>query len=248
MSKVDKMRTPELATAILVVKAAIEVVFGSTTTSTFLFNSKTKGRVAVVYVGEVPNDALIKRVEVAANEIRNRNLPVRVEKRSRAEAEAAWGQKIYDKARPPADILELNVALLGDQVLVSAVKEGDFLASTGLLPPIAVPRVNHRPQKEELEFAFEFQEGLQTPSLEEDQAGRAETKAPVLARRGNPQSLEGWGRAAEELILSAMAAEGMLPADLSIRDRLKGRLNTDLAALLHGIHITSYAAGFKAKV
>lgn len=42
-SKVDKMRTPELAAAVLAVKGAVQEVLGKRTTSSFVYNSKSKG-------------------------------------------------------------------------------------------------------------------------------------------------------------------------------------------------------------
>jgi len=265
MSKADKMRTPELATAVLVVRGAVRDVLGPHTLATFLFNSKTKGRVTIVHSGEAPTDAVLAKVEKAANDARRHALPVHIKQQPRADAEAKYGATLYDKLRPPADVQQLNVALIGDDAkpwLVAAVKDGAFLSSTKELAVIKVPRANHRPQKEELEFCFELGDeqgdGGEAPEataaeVKEKEQREPHLEAPVVATADKAPapapvsaggvSLAAWAGRFDANLVAAFEAEG-IGADVA--RRVVERLQSEQLALVHGLHSSAYAAGMRA--
>jgi alanyl-tRNA synthetase len=161
---VKKNRTPEVCTALHIVKGALVKVFNTPLTTAVVFNNKTCGRIAVHYEGDAPSQDLLKQVEDLANEKVLENAPVHAVKMNRAEAEDKYrkapvnGTYIYDKyAKLPETITEVGLVLI-DNWNVNGCP-GDHLPSTGGVGAIKVPRFNHRPQKQELEFVVEITPG-----------------------------------------------------------------------------------------
>jgi alanyl-tRNA synthetase len=161
---VKKNRTPEVCTALHIVKGALVKVFNTPLTTAVVFNNKTCGRIAVHYEGDAPSQDLLKQVEDLANEKVLENAPVHAVTMNRAEAEEKYrkapvnGTYIYDKyAKLPETITEVGLVLI-DNWNVNGCP-GDHLPSTGGVGAIKVPRFNHRPQKQELEFVVEITPG-----------------------------------------------------------------------------------------
>jgi alanyl-tRNA synthetase len=161
---VKKNRTPEVCTALHIVKGALVKVFNTPLTTAVVFNNKTNGRIAVHYEGDAPSQDLIKKVEDLANEKVLENAPVHAIKANRAEAEEKYrkapvnGTYIYDKyAKLPETITEVGLVLI-DNWNVNGCP-GDHLPSTAGVGAIKIPRINHRPQKQELEFVVEITPG-----------------------------------------------------------------------------------------
>lgn len=154
MSKLDKMRTPELASACAVIKAACSKVLSTPTTFGMTFNSATKGRFAVVYESEVSvTQAQIDEVERVCNQLIAEDLPIVVTAMDRKTAEEKYSELIYDFLKPPAELQELNILEISGWV-INAVKGGEFLPSTGKLSGVTINSINFRPQKKHVEFVF----------------------------------------------------------------------------------------------
>lgn len=199
----------------------------------------------MVYQGEAPSEDQVKRVEAAVNAAIAQALPITVTRLPRAEAEATYGQGLYDKLRPPAELTELTVVRVGSDWVVATAKEGAFPPDLGALPRVLVPRANHRPQKEELEFVFELTEDKVAPaSATSAPAAPATAAAPILAA-AKGRSLEAWSGELQRLIAEALAPEALDPAT---QQRILARTGRDTQALLHALLGQAYAAGFKAKM
>jgi alanyl-tRNA synthetase len=257
-SKADKIRTPALATALAVLKGAISKSLGAGVTSSFTYNSKTKGRIAVEYTKEKDiEEAEIRKIEALANGKILEDVEVKVIKVNRDEAEATYkkelvnGMFIYDKMLPPADVKELNLVLI-DGWVVNAVRETEYLKKAGEVNAIQILRTNFRPQKSELEFAFEVvppEDERSGPLRGAAEASKPKKiEAPSIAGASKKASLTKSVESYVDDLLAVVVSQALksgLPEEK--KAELVKSLRADTISVLNSLKNQSYASGFKAK-
>eukprot|EP01127_Copromyxa_protea_P012202 TRINITY_DN3154_c0_g1_i1.p1 TRINITY_DN3154_c0_g1~~TRINITY_DN3154_c0_g1_i1.p1 ORF type:complete len:269 (-),score=70.87 TRINITY_DN3154_c0_g1_i1:14-730(-) len=235
-----------------VIKGAIQKVLGTPVTAHIQFTSKTKGRIAVVYEKPTePTKDEIKKVQQVVNGIIVKNVPITVVKMNRKEAEEKFGSNIYDLIKPPEDLQELNILQI-ENWNVNAVKDGDFLPSTGSLNAIEVERINFRPQKSHVEFCFEV-----VPETDKRSAGlladvAAAVEAPKVAVAATKPVVKKTATKpvaaySEELVAFFFQQLEKHGDSAEGRAALRRALLNEATITLNAVQNSSYAAGFKAK-
>eukprot|EP01087_Luapelamoeba_hula_P009823 TRINITY_DN2567_c0_g1_i2.p2 TRINITY_DN2567_c0_g1~~TRINITY_DN2567_c0_g1_i2.p2 ORF type:complete len:270 (-),score=59.93 TRINITY_DN2567_c0_g1_i2:1019-1828(-) len=262
----EKNRTALVSTAIHVLKGAIVKELHLPVTTTKTFSTKTAGRLAVEYEGPKVGDDVVKRIEAAANEKIQQNVPIQQFTLPRAEAEARFraspvnGTYIYDKIAPPATLTELSIVLIDDWTVNCS--PGDHLAKTGDVGYLHILRINQRntDKKKELEFCFEV--------LDEAPADAAGPAASKGKGKGKPKEDAPTGPSAKqvqaeagdvfkvsanlmndffrELYASLEPAQQELvkKKEKEVRERLEPTVETQLVLLRNA----SYASGYNSHV
>jgi alanyl-tRNA synthetase len=257
MSKVDKMRTPELATACQVIKAACQKVLQTSTTFGFSYTSATKGRFSVCYESETsPTPTQVQEVDKVCNALIAEDLPIKVTVMKRKEAEDKYTTSIYDLLKPPEEVQELNILEIEGYV-TNAVKAGDFLPSTGKLNGITINSINFRPQKQHVEFLFTL--------LTKDESQK---KGGPVAKAGSGSSGKGKAASKDTFFDQVKEGEKKNTAPLDPSEQLASYLFNEMAhidvnseegkkklrelfihesrIMFNHIRNTSYAEGLKA--
>jgi alanyl-tRNA synthetase len=157
-----KARIPEIDTALHIVKGAIVRVLKTPLTVSTECSKPHEGRLAVQWSeSRAPTKEEVNQIlELTNNKIRE-NVDVLVTEMDRKEAEEKFKNGvnstfIYDKFPVPAQIQKVNVVLIDDWNVNCCV--GTHLKKTGDVRFVNSLRFNHRPQKQELEFIFSFNE------------------------------------------------------------------------------------------
>jgi len=255
-----KSRTPQVCTALHIVKGALVKVLNTPLTTGVVFNSKTCGRIAVQYEGAAPTDDLLKKVEELANSVVSKNLPVQVLKMNRAEAEEKFkkqpvnGTYIYDKyAKLPETITELSLVLIEDWNVNGC--PGDHLPSTGGVGTIKIVRINHRHQKQELEFIVEISPGTTLapqPAAEINQ-GKAATPASII-RTPSPHATVHTVRDVivhdffDKLYAELEGNREVIDAIKAKEEKLSESFSNTLTSTLCAMRNAAYTAGFTAHI
>jgi alanyl-tRNA synthetase len=260
-----KNRTPEVCTALHVLKGAIVTVFNTPLTTAVTFNSKTAGRLAVQYEGPTPSDEQVKQVEALANKKIAEGVEVKQFTINRAEAEQKYkaqpvnGTYIYDKyASLPDDLQELSLVLIENWNINGC--PGAHLAKTSDLSGIKVLRINHRSTKKELEFCVELGP-VDAPSTSSSQPAasskekktkgkqsQATTTSPKVINYANVDEV------AQSILADVIAKlkiefadnEQALSALRSKEEHLQKETMPSLVNTLSILRNTSYTSGFSA--
>jgi alanyl-tRNA synthetase len=229
------------------------------------------GRLAVEYNhAQPPSEAEIQKIEALANQKIKENVPIEIKQMDRKLAEEYYRTHpvnetfIYDKFPVPAHITTLNILTIPEWN-VNCVT-GEYLKHTGEIgSELKILRLNHRPQKNELEFCFQLLP-LNKQSSEAERAGKAESNttshpnatAPsgegsrggsrrdthTEQDRGNNATLT---RPLLDIVLNEL--ELLLPPQTltsTLREELHHRFTIKLEPLLNAMKNTAYARGFHA--
>jgi len=235
----NKDRTPEVDTALHVIKGAIVKVLHTPITVTTA-SKKNEGRLTVEYeLGKITDEQL-KKIEELSNQKIRENVPVIVAKMDRAEAEKKFEGKvnetfIYDKIPVPAKVTEISVLHIdGWNVNCCA---GTHCPTTGGIGSMKVLRANYRDNKKELEFVFE----VYPNSNQEDKGSVA---APL---QRPPLRLDDIPSVAEKLVAEMFATLKEHNVDISgkeeaIRIILKPRIANEITIVKNH----AYTSGFTA--
>lgn len=182
----DRLRSAEVASALHVLKGAMVKVLNTPMTTTTKYDAKDKGRLVVEYTAaEPPSKDKLQEIEDLANAKIREDLAIEITKMSREAAEAKYKSApvnntyLYDKFGVPAHVTELNVLEIKDWN-VNCVT-GEYLKSTGPLKGLKVLRVNHRPQKTELEVCFQIGVEVAAPVKTVAKSTAAPTPVPTPA-------------------------------------------------------------------
>ncbi len=141
-------------TALHVVKGAIVKVLGDGakwTAGTSVDGSH--GRITVQF-DRKPTDEEVREIERLANEKIKEDQPVEIHLLSRAEAEARWGDLVYDLFPLPPHITELQVFHLPGWNVNACNKE--HTPSTGGVGELAITKTRFRNNKQLLEVSFDL--------------------------------------------------------------------------------------------
>jgi len=171
---------------------------------------------------------------------------------ARKEAEAKYGASIYDSIKPPEDLQELNIFHIPDWN-TNAVKDGDFLSSTGALNAIEVQRLNHRPQKTHVEFCFEIvpDDDKRSAELRADvsalnTASGQTTTNPAVAVRVKCKSPTMHAEDLSDFFFLQLEKAGIILNDQQQKQNLRRTLLDECELTLNTVQNAGYAAGFKA--
>jgi len=169
----QKQRHPDVNSALHIIKGAIVKVLHTPLTTSTEAQKRGEGRISVEYtLPEPPSEDQVKRIEKLSNDKIKENVPLKYFTMGRKEAEEKYRKNlvnetfIYDKKPVPEQLTELSIVEIPEwNVNCSA---GPLLKTTGEVPPIVNVRINHRPQKKEIEFVFSLQ--LETPSAKKPES------------------------------------------------------------------------------
>ena len=143
-------------TALHVVKGAIVKVLGDEAKwSAGASVDGSHGRITVQF-NRKPTDDEVQEIERQANEKIKEDQPIEVHVISRADAEARWGDLIYDLFPLPPHITELQVFHLPGWNVNACNKE--HTSSTGGVGGLAITKARYRNKKQLLEVSFDLVE------------------------------------------------------------------------------------------
>ena len=145
-------------TALHVIKGAVVRVLGEEamwTASTFVRGKH--GRLTVKF-SRKPSPDEVKAIEDLANKKIEEDLPIVVKVMPREEAEATYGEVIYDLFPLPPEIKELYIVIVYDKDgsiwNVNACNK-EHTRSTRFIGRVRLGKIRHRPSKQLLEIPFD---------------------------------------------------------------------------------------------
>ena len=143
-------------TALHVVKGAIVKVLGDEAKwSAGASVDGSHGRITVQF-NRKPTDDEVQEIERQANEKIKEDQPIEIHVMSRLDAEARWGDLIYDLFPLPPHITELQVFHLPGWNVNACNKE--HMPSTGGVGGLAITKARYRNKKQLLEVSFDLVE------------------------------------------------------------------------------------------
>lgn len=264
-----KNRTPEVCTALHVVKGAAVKVLGTNLTTAVLFNNKSSGRISVQYDGPMPGPEVLKQIEDLANDKVRDNAEVKSLTMNRAEAEEKFkkepvnGTYIYDKyTKLPEHVTEVGLVLIENWNINGCTDA--HLPTTSGVGSIKIPRCNHRPQKQELEFVVEITPGTaQTAPKTAEAKAQPKESAAEKAVKNDEQTLirkpavqadvysvsnqivfEFFNKLYKELEGDAAAIAAIKAKEQKLKESFQPSLETTLCTLRNA----SYVSGFTAHI
>lgn len=205
---------------------------------------------------EPPSKDKLQEIEDLANAKIREDLPIEITKMSREAAEAKYTSApvnntyLYDKFGVPAQVTELNVLEIKDWN-VNCVT-GEYLKSTGPLKGLKVLRVNHRPQKSELELCFQI--GVEVAAPKASKSTAAPTPAtpvtPAASARPAHSVLDDTAQVTQ--LLAAMCVRAVredvqLELSAAQAEQLTQSFQQHAEQLLALYKNHAYARGFKAQ-
>jgi len=141
-------------TALHVLKGAARKVLGVKWTAG-VYEEGSRGRLTV-QIDRKPTDEEVRLVEVEANRKVEENQAVEELEMDRSEAEARWGDNIYDLFPLPAGIKRLRILNI-EGWNVNACK-AVHTKTTGEVGSITILKARYRPARSQLEISFEVPE------------------------------------------------------------------------------------------
>ncbi|KYH38643.1 MAG: alanyl-tRNA editing protein AlaX [Candidatus Bathyarchaeota archaeon B23] len=138
-------------TALHVLKGAVQRVLGARWTAS-VYVKGSHGRLTVRYHRR-PTPEEMERVEEEANRKIEEDAPVEELEMTREEAEARWGDAIYDLFPLPPSVRRVRILHIRDWS-VNACRE-THTRTTGEIGGIRVRRFRYRPSRELLEISFD---------------------------------------------------------------------------------------------
>ena len=149
------MATPDEVrahTALHVLKGAVQRVLGAKLTAG-TYVTGTHGGLTVRY-GRKPTQEEVAMIEEVANGKIAEDAPVEVLEMGRPEAEARWGESIYDLFPLPPAITELRILNLREWNVNACNKR--HTSRTGEIGRLKISKTRFRAQKGLLELAFDL--------------------------------------------------------------------------------------------
>jgi alanyl-tRNA synthetase len=141
-------------TALHVLKGAVQRVLGAKWTAS-VYVSGPHGRLVVKYHRR-PTTEEVERVEEEANRKIEEDAPIEELEMTREEAEARWGDAIYDLFPLPPSVRRLRILHIQDWN-VNACREA-HTRTTGEIGAIKIRKCRYRPSREFLEISFDIME------------------------------------------------------------------------------------------
>jgi alanyl-tRNA synthetase len=142
-------------TALHIVKGAIVQVLGENakwSTSTGIDGGH--GRIAVEY-NRKPTEEEIEDIQKKINEKVSEDVEIEIHKMSRKDAEARWGDWIYDKFPLPESIQQLTIFHLPEWNVNACNKK--HTKTTGEVGTIKLTKTRYRKSKNVLEVSFDVE-------------------------------------------------------------------------------------------
>ena len=142
-------------TALHIVKGAIVKVLGSDAKwSTSADVDGSHGRIAVEF-NRKPTDQEIAEIQKKVDEKIEEDAEIEIHELSRRDAEARWGDWIYDKFPLPESIQQLSVFYLPDWNVNACNKK--HTETTGQIGSIKITKTRYRNSKQVLEVSYEVE-------------------------------------------------------------------------------------------
>ena len=142
-------------TALHIVKGAIVKVLGPDAKwSTSAGVDGSHGRIAVEF-NRKPTDQEIAEIQKKVDEKIEEDAEIEIHELSRRDAEARWGDWIYDKFPLPVSIQQLSVFYLPDWNVNACNKK--HTETTGQIGAIKITKTRYRKSKQVLEVSYEVE-------------------------------------------------------------------------------------------
>ena len=140
-------------TAIHIVKGAVVKVLGAKWSAS-AYSSGAHGGLAV-QIDRKPTDEEIRLIEEKANKKVKDNQSIEIFEISKKDAEARWGDEIYDLFPLPEELTMLKVLSIPNWNLNTCGKQ--HTATTGEVGAIKIVKWRYRAQKQLLELSFDVE-------------------------------------------------------------------------------------------
>jgi len=254
MSKAEKW-DPLCSSALHVVKGALVKVLKTPLTTGVTVSSRTKGRISVEYNEQnAPTKEQVDEIEKLMNQKIKQNVPIQVFEIDRKEAEEKYKKNpvndtfIYDKWPVPESVTTLRLIYIEDWNINCSA--GKVVPTTGELGSIKISRVNHRPQKKEVEFCFEIGEATSAETTKESsESNKSAKKTPSsTAEKSQPNPQQDCDNVLYvtdrilDLLLQHQTGEGQVDPQ-----QLRTQLKPQLLPILTSLKNTAYTRGFQAR-
>jgi alanyl-tRNA synthetase len=142
-------------TALHIVKGAIFKVLGEDAKWTTSVNTNgSHGRIAVEF-NRKPSEQEFMDIQKKINQKIDEDITIEIHKMNRKEAEARWGDLIYDKFPLPETIQELSICHIPDWNVNACNKQ--HTATTGEVGSIKLTKTRYRNSKKRLEVSFDVE-------------------------------------------------------------------------------------------
>eukprot|EP01112_Ceratiomyxa_fruticulosa_P013387 TRINITY_DN3765_c0_g1_i1.p1 TRINITY_DN3765_c0_g1~~TRINITY_DN3765_c0_g1_i1.p1 ORF type:complete len:264 (+),score=60.94 TRINITY_DN3765_c0_g1_i1:144-935(+) len=248
-SKVKKKEV-NIDTALHIIKGAIVKVIRTPLTQTVECQSKTKGRISVEYEPETPpTDDQVREIEQLCNQIIRDNVEIKSFKMERKQAEEHYKNNlvnntyIYDKYPVPDSVTELTLVEIPNWN-VNCCPSPHF-SKTGEVGALKIVKVNHRPKKKELEFAFELFDPSEKAQTNTSSGGSSSSKKPE-AQKPPAQKIDTDNiQLITDKIIDLFIKENLTEKS---EEDLKKKLHPQIETLLNTLRNSSYSKGFTAKL
>jgi len=171
----NPLRTPQMNTAFLIVKAALSASLGfpiGGTTAGVHYSEGNKGRITVeIGRNQQPTNEELLLVAQSVNQLIKDDLPIYIFLMDRVEAEKNYGTTIFDKFHIPAEITRLSLAYIPGWIINASPSL--FCHTTSNVGSISITKTKFRGNKQELEVQFEV-----SPTSEAVYGSNAECSPP----------------------------------------------------------------------
>ncbi len=142
---------PIVDSALHVLKGAVQAVLSATVT-TSVYAEDNKGRLTVEF-SEKPTEQQMEEIEKLANNKVQENAAIEMFEIGRKEAEAKYGNIIYDRFQVPSHIQTLSLTMIKGWNINCCL--GPHVKTTGEIGKIKILKYRARPSRNELEISFE---------------------------------------------------------------------------------------------
>jgi alanyl-tRNA synthetase len=142
---------PKVDSALHVLKGAVEKVL-QTPLTTSVYAEGNKGRLTVEY-DKSPTVEQMREIEALANSKISEDAPISHFEMARGDAEAKFGNAIYDKFPVPAHITQLKILQIPGWNVNCCINQ--HLEKTGGIGSLKILSHRARPGRRELEISFE---------------------------------------------------------------------------------------------
>jgi len=199
-SKGQKQKSPEVNTALHIIKGAIVKVLHAPITTSTEASKPDEGRITIAYASkEKPTEDQLKQIEDLANKKIKENVDILYFKMERSLAEQKYTKEpvnetyLYDKFPVPSEVKELSIVEIPDWNVNCSI--GPLLNKTGEVRLLKIDRINHREKKQELEFVF-----LLVGGSKESSSTPKKVETPKATKKANDMQLDDVSVVAENIL------------------------------------------------
>jgi len=249
--KGKKAKDPLTDTALHVLKGAVVRVLNTPITTSTDCKNKTKAKLAVEYnLPNKPSEEQVMEIEDLANKKIRENVEVEQFRMDKKEAEEKYRKEpvnntfIYDKFPVPDTVSTLALLHIKDWNINCCPSE--HLQKTGGLGALKILQLNHRPQKNELEFSFEIFPDGQLPQPSKVATSSSSKKVAVEQQRQKMCENDDVEFVTDQIL--AVVLQELGSSSQISKEEMKHRLGPNIEMIINSCKNTSFSRGFHSHV